>query len=67
MPRPHSTSLFFGATAAAGILAILAVMYLVGDGPFDPGRHVKHAVLFFALAAGALIIANFNRPLGIAG
>jgi hypothetical protein len=56
------TFTFVGSLIAAVILAILAILYLAGNGPLDPGRHIKHALLFFVLAAGALAVANFNRP-----
>jgi hypothetical protein len=52
----------FGGILAAVILAIIGVLYLAGNGPLDSGRHIKHALLFFVLAAGALAVANFNRP-----
>jgi hypothetical protein len=54
--------IFMGAIAAAIVLAIIGVLYLIGDGPLDPGRQIKHALLFFILAVGALVVANFNRP-----
>ena len=54
--------MFLGAIAVAIVLAIIAVLYLIGDGPLDPGRQIKHALLFAILAIGALIVANFNRP-----
>jgi hypothetical protein len=54
--------MFLGGIGAALILALLAVLYLTGHGPLDPGRHVKHAILFAAVAIGALVVANFNRP-----
>lgn len=60
------TPTFVAALVAAVILAIIAVLYLAGNGPLESGRHIKHALLFFALAAGALAVANFNRP-GSAG
>ena len=62
MPHQQSILVFIGAIIAAVILAIIAVLYLAGNGPLDPGRHIKHALLFFVLAAGALAVANFNRP-----
>jgi hypothetical protein len=49
------------ALVAAVVLAIIGVLYLAGD--FIPsGKHTKHAILAFALAVGALVVANFNRP-----
>jgi hypothetical protein len=61
MTQQQRTLMFYGAIAAAVILAIIGVLYLAGD--FVPtGRHVKHALLAFVLAAGALVVANFNRP-----
>jgi hypothetical protein len=62
MPQQQRPLVFVGAIVAAVILAIIAVLYLAGNGPLDPGRHIKHALLFFVLAAGALAVANFNRP-----
>ena len=62
MPQQQRTLVFVGANVAAVILTIIAVLYLAGNGPLEPGRHIKHALLFFVLAAGALAIANFNRP-----
>ena len=62
MPQQQRTLVFVGANVAAVILAIIAVLYLAGNGPLEPGRHIKHALLFFVLAAGALAVANFNRP-----
>lgn len=64
LPRQNNMSLFLGAIVAAVILAIVGILYLIGDGPLDPGRQIKHALLFFVLAIAALVIANFNRPLG---
>ena len=62
MLAQHRTLTFGAALVGAVLLALLAVLYLTGLMPLDPRVHVKHALLFFALAAGALAIANFNRP-----
>jgi hypothetical protein len=56
------TLIFYGAIVVAIVLAIVGVLYLAGDMFYPTGRHVKHAILAFVLAVGALIIANFNRP-----
>lgn len=64
MNQQQRQMIFYVGIVAAVVLAIIGVLYLVGD--FVPsGRHVKHAILAFILAAGALVVANFNRP-GIA-
>jgi hypothetical protein len=61
MTQQQRMLMFYAAIAAAVILAIIGVLYLAGD--FVPsGRHVKHALLAFVLAVGALVVANFNRP-----
>ncbi len=55
------TRIFFGAIAVAVALVIIGILYIAGH--FIPsGVHNKHAILAFVLAAGALIVANFNRP-----
>jgi hypothetical protein len=52
---------FMLALAAAAVFIIIGILYLTSH--FIPsGFHWKHAVLAFALAAGSLIVANFNRP-----
>jgi hypothetical protein len=62
MNQEQRRMIFLGSIAAAVILAIIAVLFLTGNNPVLSGKHTKHALLFFALAAGALVIANFNRP-----
>ena len=53
--------IFLLAVAAAVVLVVIGILYLTSH--FIPsGFHWKHAVLCFALAAGALVVANFNRP-----
>jgi hypothetical protein len=54
--------IFFGAIAAAVILVIISGLYWTGHFFYPTGVHHKHAILAIVLAAGALIIANFNRP-----
>ncbi len=52
---------FLLAIAAAIVFVVIGILYLTSH--FIPsGFHWKHAVLSFALAAGSLIVANFNRP-----
>jgi hypothetical protein len=52
---------FMLAIAAAIVFAIIGILYLTSH--FIPsGFHWKHAVLAFVLAAGSLLVANFNRP-----
>jgi type IV secretory pathway protease TraF len=52
---------FLLAIAAAVVFIIVGILYLTSHS-IPSGFHWKHAVLSFALAAGALIVANFNRP-----
>jgi hypothetical protein len=54
--------IFYGAIVVAIVLAIVGVLYWGGHGPFIAGVHHKHAILCWALAVGALVVANFNRP-----
>jgi hypothetical protein len=56
--------IFYGAIVVAVVLAVVGVLYLMGDMFYPKGVHDKHAILAFVLAAGALIVANFNRPSG---
>ena len=52
---------FMLALAAAVVFVVIGILYLTSH--FIPsGFHWKHAGLAFALAAGSLIVANFNRP-----
>jgi hypothetical protein len=57
--------LFYGAIVVAVVLVIVGVLYWGGHGPFIAGVHHKHAILCWALAVCALVVANFNR-LGVA-
>jgi hypothetical protein len=53
--------IFVLAILAAFVLAVIGILYYGGH--FIPsGVHHKHAYLAWALAIGALIVANFNRP-----
>jgi hypothetical protein len=56
------TLIFAGALVVAVALALIGVLYIAGDGPLASGQHIKRALLFWALAAGAVVVANFNRP-----
>ena len=55
-------TIFLGAIAAAVLLVIIAGLYWTGHMFYPTGVHHKHAILAIVLAAGAAIIANFNRP-----
>ncbi|HVC83008.1 MAG TPA: hypothetical protein VN837_11625 [Chloroflexota bacterium] len=55
-------TIFLGAIAAAVLLVIIAALYWSGHMFYPTGVHHKHAILAIVLAAGALVIANFNRP-----
>ena len=56
---------FCSAVIGALALAIIGVLYLAGH--FIPaGVHNFHALLAFALAGVALVVANFTRPSGSA-
>ena len=46
------------AVALAVIFIIVGAVYLLPNGPF--GHHVKHAVLFFVLAALSLVWLRFQ-------
>ncbi len=67
MVQQQRSLIFVAGIAAAVLLVIIAGLYVTGTMPLDPKRHVKHALLFLALAAGALAVANFNRPGGRRG
>jgi len=54
-------STFFALGLAATVVCvIIAIVYLAGGTPL--GHHIKHALLFFAIAAVALLFALANRP-----
>jgi hypothetical protein len=54
--------IFLLAIAAAVVLAIVGILYFGGHMFYPTGVHKKHAILAWALAVGALVVANFNRP-----
>lgn len=53
--------LFALGAVVAVVCFIIAVVYLVGGSPL--GHHVKHAILFFAIAVVAALFAVANRPI----
>jgi hypothetical protein len=62
MPAQQRQMVFLLAIAAAIVLVIVGVLYYGGHMFYPTGVHHKHAYLAWALAVGALIVANFNRP-----
>ena len=55
--------LLFAAGIVAGIVClIIAAMYWAGGTGL--GHHIKHGILFFALAVVAFLFAAVNRPIG---
>ena len=61
MTPQQRTQVFYGAIVLAVVFVIVAILYILGDS-IPSGVHYKHAILAFALAAGSLVVANFNRP-----
>ena len=57
----NRSTLFALGIAVAVICAIIAIVYLVGGSPL--GHHIKHAILFFAIAVVAGLFALMNRPM----
>ena len=57
----NRSSLFGLGIAVAVICALIAIVYLVGGSPL--GHHIKHAILFFAIAVVAALFALANRPM----
>jgi len=43
---------------------VIAIVYLAGGTPLE--HHIKHALLFFALAVVAALFAMANRPVATA-
>jgi hypothetical protein len=62
MPAQQRQMIFLLAIAAAVVLAVVGLLYYGGHMFYPTGVHKKHAVLSWALAVGALVVANFNRP-----
>ena len=57
----NRSTMFGLGVAVAVICAIIAIVYLVGGSPL--GHHIKHAILFFAIAVVAGLFALMNRPM----
>lgn len=56
----NRSTLFALGIAVAVICLIIALVYFVGGSPL--GHHVKHAILFLAIAIVAGLFALLNRP-----
>jgi hypothetical protein len=57
-----SRSTLFGLGIAVAVICVLiAIVYLIGGSPL--GHHIKHAILFFAIAVVAALFAAANRPM----
>lgn len=56
--------LFGTGMLVALVCLVLAIVYLAGGTPL--GHHIKHALLFFALAVVAALFAIANRPVSTA-
>jgi hypothetical protein len=57
----NRSTLFGLGIAVAVICLIIAIVYLAGGSPL--GHHIKHAILFFAIAVVAALFAIVNRPM----
>ena len=57
----NCSTLFGLGIAVAVVCALIAIVYLVGGSPL--GHHIKHAILFFAIALVAALFAVVNRPM----
>jgi hypothetical protein len=56
-------TLLFAAGIAAGLVClVIAMIYWAGGTGL--GHHIKHGILFFALAVVAFLFAAVNRPVG---
>jgi hypothetical protein len=54
-------TLLFAAGIAAGLIClVIALIYWAGGTGL--GHHIKHGILFFALAVVAFLFAAVNRP-----
>jgi amino acid permease len=65
IPRSGPLSILF--VVLALVFVVLAVLYALGTIQFlvsdtSSPHHYTHAVLFFVLAVGSLVAANFTRP-----
>jgi len=57
----NRSTLFALGVAVAVVCFIIAVVYWVGGSPL--GHHIKHGILFFAIAVVAALFAAVNRPI----
>lgn len=57
----NRTTYFWIGVVAAVVFLIIALVYWIGGTPL--GHHIKHGLLFFALAIVAGLFAAVNRPL----
>lgn len=57
----NRSTLFTLGLAAAVVCAIIAIVYFVGGTPL--GHHIKHGLLFTAIAVVAALFAMVNRPM----
>lgn len=57
----NRNTLFALGIAVAIICIIIAIAYVLGASPL--GHHIKHAILFFAIAVIAFLFAMANRSL----
>jgi hypothetical protein len=57
----NRSTLFGLGIAVAVICALIAIVYLVGGSPL--GHHIKHGILFIAIAVVAALFAAANRPM----
>ncbi len=56
----NRTTVFAAAVIAGVILLIIAILYWTGATGL--GQHLKHGILFFALAVVAFLFAAASRP-----
>lgn len=56
----NRSTLFALGIAVAVVCIIIAIVYWVGGSPL--GHHIKHGILFFAIAVVAALFAAANRP-----
>jgi hypothetical protein len=57
----NRATLFGLGVAVAAVCLIIAIVYWVGGSPL--GHHIKHGILFFAIAVVAALFALANRPM----
>lgn len=55
------TTLFALGMAVAVICLLIAIVYFIGGSPL--GHHIKHGILFLAIAVVAGLFAVVNRPM----